>query len=475
MGGRDGTGEGPLSNSLHTTLHLIMQIATKKRFFLLTLTLLLLPILAVAQPTIDGDLSDAQYETIATKQNANSSFGSAIDVQELVYYADDANATLYIGIRGKLDVTNNNGIGLWLNITGDGSPNGRSAGTSLAVSGAGHYISGDGGNESDFSADFEVDAMYAFNPGGGATNVFFDAANVIGGTPSATFVGSSDQSGTSATGTGPGGETITFAVDNSGGANTGIELRIPFAELDASASMSVEAFAMVVSSSAFFSNVTVPGNYTGTDQPGFNASFDTFSGGPYHSDPPSPLPVELTSFDVAVDGAGAQLRWTTATETNNSGFAIQHAAPGEDFQRVGWRDGAGTTTEPQTYRFRVDGLSPGAHRFRLKQVDVDGTTSLSDVVDARVGLASQAVMTDAAPNPVRSHATLQVGVQNTQPVAVELYNLLGQKVRTLHRGTLPGGRMEQIDIRTSGLSSGIYIVRMQSASFSKTRRLTVVR
>jgi hypothetical protein len=35
--------------------------------------------------------------------------------------------------------------------------------------------------------------------------------------------------------------------------------------------------------------------------------------------------------------------------------------------------------------------------------------------------------------------------------------------------------MEQIDIRTSGLSSGIYIVRMQSASFSKTRRLTVVR
>jgi hypothetical protein len=178
---------------------------------------------------------------------------------------------------------------------------------------------------------------------------------------------------------------------------------------------------------------------------------------------------------VAVNGAAAQLRWTTATETNNSGFAIQHAAPGQDFLRVGWRDGAGTTTETQTYRFRVAGLSPGAHRFRLKQVDVDGTTSLSDVLDARVGLSSQAVMTDAAPNPVRGQATLQVGVQSTQPVTVELYNLLGQQVRTLHRGTLPGGRMQQIDIRTSGLSSGIYIVRMQGASFSKTQRLTVVR
>jgi len=108
-------------------------------------------------------------------------------------------------------------------------------------------------------------------------------------------------------------------------------------------------------------------------------------------------------------------------------------------------------------------------------VDVDGTTALSDVVDARVGLASQAVMTDVAPNPVRGRATLAVGVQDAQSVTVDLYNLLGQKVRTLHRGTLSSGRMEQIDVRTNGLSSGVYIVRMQGESFTKTKRLTVVR
>jgi hypothetical protein len=445
-----------------------------QRSLLVIVGLLLIPGLAVAQPTIDGDLSDSQYQTIAMKLSSNSSFGTAIDVQEIVYYADDHNDMLYVGIKGQFDTSRDDGIGLWLNVTGSGAPSGRPPGTALAVSGGGHYISGDEGANADFAADFEVDAMYAFNSGGTSTDIFFDAANVFGGSARARFVGRSDQSGTATTGTGPGGETITFAVDNSGSSNTGGELQIPFAELNATASMGGEAFAMVVGSEAFFSDVTVPG-YVTTGSLGYNPDYSTLAGGPYHSTPLEPLPVELFAFDAVVDGQTAQLTWTTASETSNAGFAVQHAAPGAGFERVGWKNGAGTTDEARSYTFEVDGLSAGTHRFRLKQVDRDGPPTLSEVVKARVDLSRQVVVTNVAPNPVRRQATLQVGVKEARPVTVALYNLLGQKVRTLHRGTLPSGKMTTIDVTTATLSSGVYVVRVQGASFRETRRLTVVK
>ena len=45
----------------------------------------------------------------------------------------------------------------------------------------------------------------------------------------------------------------------------------------------------------------------------------------------------------------------------------------------------GTTNEAQSCRFAVERtLDPGTHRFRLQQVDLDGTTSPSKVVSVEV-------------------------------------------------------------------------------------------
>ncbi len=64
----------------------------------------------------------SNYVLIASKQNNNQGFGSNIDITSIVYYADVSNSVLYLGIKGKLDVSNNNGIGILLNISGEGSP-----------------------------------------------------------------------------------------------------------------------------------------------------------------------------------------------------------------------------------------------------------------------------------------------------------------------------------------------------------------
>ncbi|NBC16656.1 MAG: hypothetical protein GVY18_04975, partial [Bacteroidetes bacterium] len=281
------------------------------RFMLPTvlLALLLLPLGAQAQPTVDGDLSDADYQTLATKQNANSGFGANIDVQEIVYYADLANDVLYLGVEGTLDTGSNNAIGLWL---GFSEVAGVPAGTGLGFGGGGHYLGGNGGSNAGFAADFEVAYGFALNPGNGATNVFVDGASYVGGTPNGGFVGTIDQSGTATSNSGffTGG-AVTHAFDNGGGADQGYEVAIPFSELGITATGELSAFAFVVSSTAFFADVTVPGDVTGGN-PGFDADFNTLPGGPYHGTAPVAVPT--------IDGDITDELWDLL-DTNDGGPA----------------------------------------------------------------------------------------------------------------------------------------------------------
>ncbi len=64
------------------------------------------------------------------------------------------------------------------------------------------------------------------------------------------------------------------------------------------------------------------------------------------------LPVELTTFTATANGASANLRWTTASETNNTGFEVQ-MDNGAGFVPVEFVHGAGTTLEARRYALPV--------------------------------------------------------------------------------------------------------------------------
>src|SRR5690606_41827240 len=70
------------------------------------------------------------------------------------------------------------------------------------------------------------------------------------------------------------------------------------------------------------------------------------------------VPVELSSFTAVTEKNDVILNWSTASETNNQGFEIQRRSKGE-FERVGFVEGKGTTTEIQHYVFKDENLIPG--------------------------------------------------------------------------------------------------------------------
>lgn len=188
----------------------------------------------------------------------------------------------------------------------------------------------------------------------------------------------------------------------------------------------------------------------------------------------TPLPVEFANFNAVVNGQSVALRWKTLSETNNTGFEVQRKTDGS-FQEIGYVDGAGTTTQPQSYRHTVADLETGTHAFRLKQIDADGSRSYSETIEVEVGLEEAVKLSAVTPNPVQNTATVELAVKEAQDVTVALYNTLGQRVRTFHRGALPSGERHDVSISTDDLSSGIYLLRAKGERFDETRKVTVVK
>ena len=193
-----------------------------------------------------------------------------------------------------------------------------------------------------------------------------------------------------------------------------------------------------------------------------------------------PLPVELAGLEATSTGAETvQLAWRTASETNNAGFHVQHQGPNADtWGRIGFvasKANGGTATAPFRYRFRTGDLSVGTHRFRLRQVDVDGASHTYDPVRVTLHMQEALRLRGPAPNPVRRHAALSFAVKRETQARIMLYNTLGQRVRSVYHGAPDAGETHRVFFDATGLASGVYFLRLRADGTTKTRRVTVVR
>ena len=187
------------------------------------------------------------------------------------------------------------------------------------------------------------------------------------------------------------------------------------------------------------------------------------------------LPVELTAFTARRDGEAIRLAWTTASETNNAGFEVQRSVEGL-WEPLGFVEGHGTTTEAQTYRFTDRDLpyaAPGA-MYRLRQVDTDGTETLSETVEITRAAPTQLVLHGNYPNPFTRQTTIRYELPQTGPVRLTVYDALGRRVATLVDREQAAGR-EEITFDAGRLASGLYVARLVTAGGVRTQRLTVVR
>jgi hypothetical protein len=191
----------------------------------------------------------------------------------------------------------------------------------------------------------------------------------------------------------------------------------------------------------------------------------------------SPLPVELARFDAQVDHESVHLVWRTASETNNAGFHIQRQRPAKKaWTAVGFVEGHGTTSEPQTYRFKDANLPYAADSlvYRLRQVDLDGAFEYSPTVDVALAAPEKLALRGNFPNPFTDQTTIRYELPQRGRVELAVYNVLGQRIATLAEGRKEAGRHEAT-FAARNLPSGVYVVRLSSEGTTRTQKMTVVR
>jgi len=187
------------------------------------------------------------------------------------------------------------------------------------------------------------------------------------------------------------------------------------------------------------------------------------------------LPVELTAFTAERDANAIRLTGQTASETNNAGFEVQRSLEGL-WETLDFVPGRGTTSSPQTYRFTDDRLPFTATEglYRLRQVDTDGTATLSEEVRIARGAPDRLILHGNFPNPFADQTTLRYELLEPATVQLVVYDALWRPVRGLVNAQQSSGRKE-ISVNASGWSSGLYFVRLIANDQVRTQRLTVLR
>ncbi len=77
------------------------------------------------------------------------------------------------------------------------------------------------------------------------------------------------------------------------------------------------------------------------------------------------------------------------------------------------------------------------------------------------------------PNPFNSRTVIPYQLSKNEEVSLILYNLLGQKLRTIYRGRQSMGN-HVIEFDASGLSSGIYLYEMRVDGYIERRKLVLI-
>ena len=188
----------------------------------------------------------------------------------------------------------------------------------------------------------------------------------------------------------------------------------------------------------------------------------------------SVTPVELVSFNAVVLNNDVHLKWTTETETNNSGFEIQRKKTDEDWQNIGFIEGHGSTTEEHNYSFADKNIVKGDYQYRLKQIDYDGSLQYSDIVDVNISGPTEFSLEQNYPNPFNPSTTIKYSIPESGNVKLDVYNSLGEKVETLVNDYRESGNYE-VNFEATDLSSGIYFYKLSIDNYSSVKKMIVLK
>lgn len=141
----------------------------------------------------------------------------------------------------------------------------------------------------------------------------------------------------------------------------------------------------------------------------------------------TPLPVELLSFTATPrTDLGVLVEWATASEHDNDHFVVERSLDAMTWSDVERVDANGNSTSTTRYETMDRNAPAGLNYYRLRQVDVDGTTTFSNMVSVLLNADTPGLLT-IIPNPSNGAVRIHTGT-STGPLTISLIDGAGRMI-----------------------------------------------
>ena len=191
----------------------------------------------------------------------------------------------------------------------------------------------------------------------------------------------------------------------------------------------------------------------------------------------TPLPVQMASFTATSTENGVVLNWTMSSETWNEGWDVQRASVSSSsklvWQTIGHVKGAVNSNETTRYSFDDRKALSGSFDYRLKQMDLSGSSAFSNIIRVKIALPLKMGLW-SYPNPFNPTATLRIAVPQEGHVSLRIYNSIGQLVATLIDENRSAGVYEE-SFDGIRLATGVYFARLDIDNRSLVAKLLMMK
>ncbi len=249
--------------------------------------------------------------------------------------------------------------------------------------------------------------------------------------------------------------------------------------------------------SALQGNIDVRFRLVYRNESGWTAS--TFDGiaiddfeidGPPNGD--DPLPVTLSTFAADIQRDRIIFNWVTESEINNDNFILKKSVDRDNFYTLAEIPGHGNSNVSHVYQYIDEQVQAGnTYYYALSSKDFNGAMNFYDTLTVNFsdGTLSNGILPEKFalypnfPNPFNPSTTIKFDLPANKigkyRVRLNIYNSIGQKVRTLVNEELAPGEYKRYWDSTNDagtqLSSGIYIFVIRAGEYIRTQKMILLR
>ncbi|MBN2030894.1 T9SS type A sorting domain-containing protein [bacterium] len=205
-----------------------------------------------------------------------------------------------------------------------------------------------------------------------------------------------------------------------------------------------------------------------------------------NSDGDVSLPVQMTSLTAtASQENGISIAWRTESETNCAGFHVWRSSSEKGFyERITTEliSGQGNQSSATEYLFVDQHVEDNVvYWYKVEEISTSGESRFFGPISV-VGVSPVPQTFELSPNypnPFNPKTRFEYQIPDMCDVFISIYSILGQEIKTWIFENQEKGyyslEWDGRDWRGKNVPSGVYLLKMRTAEFSKMRRMTVIR